>query len=147
MAEIDDMREILEDEREAYKAVGARIRQERERAGMDQATLAKHIDITDSQLREYEAGKWSANLWLLIRISNALGIDVADLVHSRVRVASTVIPEHWSPAGLHRARVLFSTSNTKVILDGRPILVCRLQLSSKLAANFPDCPLNYWSPT
>ena len=65
---------------EAYlKAVGLRVRVERQRHGMSRRALAEVSGVSERYLAELERGAGNASLLLLRQISQALQLRVEDL--------------------------------------------------------------------
>ncbi len=68
--------------------VGAIIRQRRRELGLDQATLARKVGVSRQWIIEVEAGKPRAELGLVLRTLDVLGVrlvDEASLRPSRAR--------------------------------------------------------------
>ena len=63
-----------------FKLIGKRIQEVRKQQAMTQAELAAITDISDSYISCIETAKKQASLESLIRISNALGITVDELL-------------------------------------------------------------------
>lgn len=63
-----------------FKLIGKRIQEVRKQQAMTQAELAALTDISDSYISCIETAKKQASLESLIRISNALGITVDELL-------------------------------------------------------------------
>jgi len=59
-----------------YKRLGERIRQERLRLNLTQATLAEAIEISDTYMGAIERGERSLTLDTLVRLVNRLGVTV-----------------------------------------------------------------------
>lgn len=59
-----------------YKRLGERIREERLRLNLTQATLAEAIDISDTYMGAIERGERSLTLETLVRLVNRLGVSV-----------------------------------------------------------------------
>ncbi len=64
---------------EERKYIGSRIRQLREKKGMEAKALAKLANIDAANLSRIERGRYSVGLDVLSRIANALGAKV-DLI-------------------------------------------------------------------
>lgn len=58
--------------------VGAIIRQRRRELGLDQATLARKLGVSRQWIIEVEAGKPRAELGLVLRTLDALGVRLVD---------------------------------------------------------------------
>lgn len=63
-----------------FKLIGKRIQEVRKQQAMTQAELATLTDMSDSYISCIETAKKQASLESLIRISNALGITVDELL-------------------------------------------------------------------
>ena len=63
-----------------FKLIGKRIQEVRKQQEMTQAELAALTDMSDSYISCIETAKKQASLESLIRISNALGITVDELL-------------------------------------------------------------------
>ena len=65
---------------EAYlKAVGQRVRQERQRLGMSRRALAESSGVSERYLAELERGAGNASLLVLRKVAQALSLRVEDL--------------------------------------------------------------------
>lgn len=60
--------------------IGRIIKEKRRAAGLTQEELAKKIGCATITIRQYESGKREPGMETLIDISNALGIEIFDLV-------------------------------------------------------------------
>lgn len=63
-----------------FKLIGKRIQEVRKQQSMTQAELAALTDMSDSYISYIETAKKQASLESLVRISNALGITVDELL-------------------------------------------------------------------
>lgn len=63
-----------------FKLIGKRIQEVRKQQEMTQAKLAALTDMSDSYISYIETAKKQASLESLVRISNALGITVDELL-------------------------------------------------------------------
>ena len=63
-----------------FKLIGKRIQEVRKQQEMTQAELAALTDMSDSDISYIETAKKQASLESLVRISNALGITVDELL-------------------------------------------------------------------
>jgi DNA-binding XRE family transcriptional regulator len=70
---------VASDRNEDRKYIGSRIRQLREKKGMEAKALAKLAKIDAANLSRIERGRYSVGLDVLSRIANALGAKV-DLI-------------------------------------------------------------------
>lgn len=59
-----------------YQRLGERIREERLRLNLTQATLAEAIDISDTYMGAIERGERSLTLETLVKLVNRLGVSV-----------------------------------------------------------------------
>lgn len=65
---------------ERRRAIGERIRDGRHAAGLTQEALANHVGIDRPSVVEIEAGRRNATINTLLRISDVIGVPLADLV-------------------------------------------------------------------
>lgn len=63
-----------------YAAIGARIRQNRQRRSMSQERLAELADVESSYISSIEHGHKKPSLETLINVSNAMNLTVNDLL-------------------------------------------------------------------
>ncbi len=66
------------------RALGRRIRSERERLGMTQAQLAAEIGVSRSAVAQWETGRSGQVGGNLARVAEALGMEVGSLLLGRV---------------------------------------------------------------
>lgn len=71
---------IYRDESELNRLIGQRIRSHRLNQNLTLRQLSDRTDLTTSQLSQVELGKNAASIWALARISNALGLQVSELL-------------------------------------------------------------------
>lgn len=71
---------IYTDEHELNRLIGQRIRSHRLNQNLTLRQLSDRTDLTTSQLSQVELGKNAASVWALARISNALGLQVSELM-------------------------------------------------------------------
>ena len=71
---------IYTDEGELNRLIGQRIRSHRLSQNLTLRQLSDRTDLTTSQLSQVELGKNAASIWALARISNALGLQVSELM-------------------------------------------------------------------
>lgn len=71
---------IYTNESELNRLIGQRIRQHRLSQNLTLRQLSDRTDLTTSQLSQVELGKNAASVWALARISNALGLQVSELL-------------------------------------------------------------------
>ncbi len=71
---------IYTDESELNRLIGQRIRTHRLSQNLTLRQLSDRTDLTTSQLSQVELGKNAASIWALARISNSLGLQVAELL-------------------------------------------------------------------
>jgi DNA-binding response OmpR family regulator len=60
--------------------IGQRIRQERLRQSLTLRQLSQRTSLTTSQLSQVELGKNAASLWSLAKISNAMGMQLSEML-------------------------------------------------------------------
>jgi transcriptional regulator with XRE-family HTH domain len=70
---------ITSSEQKLMKAFGMRIATIRKSRGFTQQELAEHINMSVVAIAYIETGKRWARLGTLIKIANALEVDIADL--------------------------------------------------------------------
>lgn len=58
------------------KDIGAILRESRQKAGLDQAELARRVGVSRQWLVEVERGKPRAEVGLILRVFNALGMPL-----------------------------------------------------------------------
>lgn len=74
------IRRVSEPSAEAYlRAVGLRVRQERQRRGMSRRALAEASGVSERYLAELERGAGNASLLLLRQVASALNVRIEDL--------------------------------------------------------------------
>jgi len=56
--------------------IGAILRESRQKAGLDQAELARRVGVSRQWLVEVERGKPRAEVGLILRVFNALGLPL-----------------------------------------------------------------------
>jgi DNA-binding NtrC family response regulator len=71
---------IYTNEVDLNKLIGQRIRTQRLKQNLTLRQLSDRTDLTTSQLSQVELGKNAASIWALARISNAFGLQVAELL-------------------------------------------------------------------
>lgn len=77
-----------------YKLLGARIKEQRKKAGYTQELMAEKLDVSVGYVSQVERGITHISLDLLARMSTALECDIALLVTgSAVRSDSYLLPE------------------------------------------------------
>ncbi len=64
------------------KALGARMTDARKREGLTQAQLAKTTNVSQQSIADYETGSRHIQAWRLVKIADALGADISQLVGS-----------------------------------------------------------------
>lgn len=71
---------VYRDESDLNRLIGQRIRHHRQNQNLTLRQLSDRTDLTTSQLSQVELGKNAASIWALARISNALGLQVSELL-------------------------------------------------------------------
>lgn len=71
--------------------VGARIKSLREAAGLSQNELARRAGVSQSGLSYIESGEKSPSVDTLLRIADALGVTVSELLNAQ---GDTEMPPH-----------------------------------------------------
>lgn len=79
------------DEDALYKAIGERIRRERERQTepLSQSALARHLGVSRASVVNIEAGRQRAPLGLLWKIACQMDVELAALIPSRADMNSS----------------------------------------------------------
>ncbi|GAA0621407.1 hypothetical protein GCM10009422_16450 [Brevundimonas kwangchunensis] len=70
--------------------VGSRIRDERTNLGMTQTDLGTAIGVTFQQVQKYERGLNRVSASMLVRIAEALGVDIGDLFPAQDAARATL---------------------------------------------------------
>lgn len=70
---------MLDDKAEFDRALGARIRQARESAGVKQEQLGRAVGLSRTSITNIEQGRQGVQAYLLARIGHALGREVEAL--------------------------------------------------------------------
>jgi transcriptional regulator with XRE-family HTH domain len=65
---------------ELSERVGEKLRQARERAGLNQPTLGARLGVTKATVSHWEAGRHSISIEDLIRVSRILDVPLSDLL-------------------------------------------------------------------
>lgn len=68
--------------------VGARLKHHREGKGMDQEELAFKGGVSAKTVSNIECGRHSPRIETLIRLADAMGISVSELLAARSRLAA-----------------------------------------------------------
>ncbi len=71
---------IYTSEGDLNQLVGQRIRQERLSQNLTLRQLSQRTNLTTSQLSQVELGKNAASLWSLAKISNAMGMQLSEML-------------------------------------------------------------------
>jgi XRE family aerobic/anaerobic benzoate catabolism transcriptional regulator len=71
---------ITTDDREFLAALGARVRELRERRAMSRKLLARESQVSERYLAQLEAGAGNISMILLRRVVTALGVSIADVL-------------------------------------------------------------------
>lgn len=79
-----------------YKKLGLRIREERLKLHMTQATLAEEIDISDTYMGAIERGERSLTLDTLVRLVNRLGVTIDYMLADSVTDCNSNILEQFN---------------------------------------------------
>lgn len=66
--------------RPAEREFGASVRRLREERGLTQEELADLVDIHQTYLSQLERGRKSPSLWVILRLSHALGVRGCEIV-------------------------------------------------------------------
>lgn len=67
-----------------YKAIGSRIRMYRKKHQLSQETLSEMADVPPAHFSHIERGNTKPSLPTLVRMANALGISIDDLLCDNV---------------------------------------------------------------
>ena len=92
------MDSVANDYSEKYRAIGSNIRMVRNAAGISQTELANCVGSDKSAISRYENGTQRPKLETLMRIADALGVDLVDLLKEKAtlqlgKVVSTPDPD------------------------------------------------------
>jgi len=68
------------DDETVINLIGLNIRKFREDKGLTQAELGDLVNMEDSAIRRLEAGRTNPTIRTLCKLSNALGINIQDLM-------------------------------------------------------------------
>ncbi len=82
------MESFANDYSEKYRTIGSNIRMVRKSAGISQTELANRVGSNKSAISRYENGMQKPSLDTLMRMADALDVDLADLL--KERAASSV---------------------------------------------------------
>ena len=74
---------------EFYRLVGERIAQARRRQQLTQKGLAPAIGLSRASVANVEKGRQAVALHVLVKLSQALGVPVADLIPSDCEVSAS----------------------------------------------------------
>lgn len=77
-----------------YHEIGQRIARARSAAGLSQAKLATRIRVTRTSVVNIERGRQRAPVWLLWRIADALGLEIAVFLPLKRELAERGAPVH-----------------------------------------------------
>lgn len=69
-----------------YEEIGERIRQKRIEAGINQEVFSQLLDLTRGSVVNIEKGRQRPSLYLLITISQIIGVDYIDLVPMELNI-------------------------------------------------------------
>lgn len=115
-----------------HDTIGSAIRRFRVAQGLRQVDLANSLGVTDAEISRLETGQ-TANpgVYTLMRIADALGISVADLISSPTSKRRIPILD-WDDVGQWRAKAhLFPNSETETImvtdLDGSNLFALKIE--------------------
>src|SRR5699024_4376136 len=99
-----------------YMSIGERIKKARKEAGLTQAQLADRLGVSAAMVSQYETGARTPKVETLKRISNALNIDVQNLIYNNYaeNILKTAVPV---AEGLQQALDNLSPGNTSRIPD------------------------------
>lgn len=68
-----------------YEEIGQNVKRFRIRKRLKQAELAERIEVTSQHISHIECGRTKLSLPVLIQISEALSVDLYDLLGSNIR--------------------------------------------------------------
>jgi transcriptional regulator with XRE-family HTH domain len=68
-------------------ALGERIRRRRRELGMSQSALGGKLGITFQQVQKYENGTNRVSATMLVKLSDALGMPVTEILHEAEKAA------------------------------------------------------------
>lgn len=75
------------DYREKYKTIGSNIRMVRKATGISQTELANRVGSDKSAISRYENGRQKLSLETLMRVADALDVDLVDLLKGKLILA------------------------------------------------------------
>jgi len=78
-----------------YKALGARIREERRKQNLTQEQLADKVSVTYSYIGQVERGERGISLETLINVSNCLGVTVDFLLANYIDNEDEYLRQLW----------------------------------------------------
>lgn len=81
------MDSFANDYSEKYRAIGSNIRMVRNAAGISQTELANRVGSNKSAISRYENGAQRLSLETLMRIADALGVDLVDLLKEKATLS------------------------------------------------------------
>ena len=69
---------------ELKELIGAKIKERRKQLSISQEELASALGINQSMISNYETGRFSPELPMLVKISNYLSINFSELVKDKI---------------------------------------------------------------
>ena len=91
------MDSFANDYSEKYRIIGSNIHMIREAAGISQTELANRVGSNKSAISRYENGMQKPSLDTLMRVADALGVDLIDLLKEKTTLSlgNTVSEPDW----------------------------------------------------
>lgn len=91
------MDSFANDYSEKYKAIGSNIRMVRNATGISQTELANRVGSDKSAISRYENGTQKPSLETLMRVADALNIDLIDLLKEKMPPAHGKVDNDSEP--------------------------------------------------
>ena len=95
-----------------YEQLGKRIRHSREKAGISQDELGRHVFVNNIHISNIETGKKAPSIDLLIELANALEVSADDLL-----VDSLAHPSSTADTVLHQLLLDCNDVEEKVLVE------------------------------
>jgi putative molybdopterin biosynthesis protein len=116
----------------AYQEFGGTLRRKRISAGLTQATLAKHSDISRQAVAAIESGAYLPNVSIALKLAQAFGVTVEELF-GEGQDRTQCVEARWkvSPSSTtDRTRVLLARVGGKIVALPQPTAQLTLPVSS-----------------
>lgn len=83
-------------EKTDFKEIGLNIHNLRRRAGLHQGELANLVGVSSQYISQVERAKKQINLDVLVRIANALNVDINSILGCNVKVKNLALDENMA---------------------------------------------------